>query len=155
MGLGSHDTNFVKIEFAMEWRMMVRSGHNFAHNRNFVKVHFALEWKITIRSGPNFAHAMPVQLPWHVQNWDLIRWLESKLYIYCTRCTLCLLLYHGGLVMGLGTHDTNFVKIHCALEWRMMVRSGHNFADAMAAELSWHMQYYDLIGWLELELDPT
>ena len=35
--------------------------------------------KIMTRSGHNFAHAMTARLSWHVQNYDLIASLESKL----------------------------------------------------------------------------
>ena len=35
--------------------------------------------------------------------------------------------------------------------YKVMIRSGHNFAHVTTAELSWHVQIYGLIGWLELQ----
>ena len=46
---------------------------------------------------------------------------------------------------GLWAHNSNLVKILVALILILMILSGHNFAHAMAAELSWHVQNYDLI----------
>ena len=37
--------------------------------------------------------------------------------------------------------------------WKIVIRSCHNFAHAMTAELSWHVQNYDMIGMLESELE--
>ena len=34
-----------------------------------------------------------------------------------------------------------------------MIQSSHNFAHAMTAQLSWHVQDYDLIGSLESKLE--
>ena len=39
----------------------------------------AFAWKIIIRSGHNFAHATTAELLWHVQNCDRIVYLELKL----------------------------------------------------------------------------
>ena len=35
----------------------------------------------------------------------------------------------------------------------MMIKSGHNFAHAMTAKLSWHVQICDMIGSSKLELE--
>ena len=37
--------------------------------------------------------------------------------------------------------------------WKIVIKSCHNFAHAMTAELSWHVQNYDMIGMLESELE--
>ena len=50
----------------------------WVHNPNQVKINPALTRNIMIPSGENFAHVMTAQLSWHVQNYDLIRSLESK-----------------------------------------------------------------------------
>ena len=36
-------------------------------------------------------------------------------------------------------------KMICCFRWKVMVRSGHNLAHAMTAQLSWHVQNYELI----------
>ena len=49
--------------------------------------------------------------------------------------------------------DSNFVKklkekkiiIHLTLTWKLTTRSDHNFAHAMTAQLSWHVQNNDLM----------
>ena len=56
------------------------------------------------------------------------------------------------LAYGLWAQITNFLKIFVALMWKRMIQSGHNFAHAMTAQLSWHVQNCDLIGWLESKL---
>ena len=52
------------------------------------------------------------------------------------------------------THFTNkswvrLRKIMCCLTWKIIFRSGHNFAYATAAELLWFVQYCDLIRSLQ------
>ena len=42
----------------------------WAHNRNLVKINVVLFWKIMMRSGHNFAHIMTAKLLWHVKNCD-------------------------------------------------------------------------------------
>ena len=37
--------------------------------------------------------------------------------------------------------------------WKIMIKSGHNFAHATTAEPSWHVQNYDLIGAKDFSLD--
>ena len=37
--------------------------------------------------------------------------------------------------------------------WKMIIQSGHNFAQVTAAELPWHVQNSDLIGSLESKLE--
>ena len=49
----------------------------------------------------------------------------------------------------------NFVKIYLVLSWKIIIESVHNFAHAMTATLSWHVQNYDLIGWLESKSEQT
>ena len=39
---------------------------------NIVYLHVAHLWKILVLSGHNFSHAMIAELPWYVQNFDLI-----------------------------------------------------------------------------------
>ena len=51
---------------------------------------------------------------------------------------------------GLWAHDPNLVKRHVAFPWNLVTWSGHNFAHAMTALLSWHVQICDLIESLEL-----
>ena len=41
---------------------------------------------------------------------------------------------------------SKLVNIHVDLTWKITIRSGHNFAHVMTAQLSWHVQNYDLIG---------
>ena len=53
---------------------------------------------------------------------------------------------------GLWAHNSNLVKIY-ALTWKIIIQSGHNFTHFMTAELSWHVQNYDLIGSLESKLE--
>ena len=36
---------------------------------------------------------------------------------------------------------------------KILIQSDHNFAHATTAELSWHVQNYDLIGSLQCKLD--
>ena len=38
------------------------------------------------------------------------------------------------------------MKIYVAFAWKMIIQSGHNFAHATTAELSWHVQNCDMIG---------
>ena len=45
---------------------------------------------------------------------------------------------------GLWAHNPNLVKTYVALLWNWMTWSGHNFAHAMTAKLSWHLQICDL-----------
>ena len=52
----------------------------WAHNPNLAKIYVALTWKIMIRSGHNFAHAMTAERSWHVQNFYLIVSAKSKVY---------------------------------------------------------------------------
>ena len=49
----------------------------WAHNPNLVKNYFAISWKIILRSCHNFAHVTTGQLSWHVQICDLIESLKS------------------------------------------------------------------------------
>ena len=53
----------------------------------------------------------------------------------------------------LWAHNPKLVKIHVAVTWKQLMISGHNFAHAMTAELSWHVQICDLIGLLEWKLN--
>ena len=41
-------------------------------------------------------------------------------------------------------HDPKFVELCIIFSWKVMIRSGDNFAHVMTAELSWHMQNCDL-----------
>ena len=43
-------------------------------------------------------------------------------------------------------HNSNFVKFHVTLNCKTTLRLGHNFAHAMTAQLSWHVEIFDLIG---------
>ena len=45
------------------------------------------------------------------------------------------------------------LKNHVTLKWKIMIRICHNFAHAMTAELSWHVQNCDMIGWSESKLE--
>ena len=47
---------------------------------------------------------------------------------------------------GLWAHNSNLVKILLALFFILMTQSGHKFAHATTAELSWHAQICGLIG---------
>ena len=51
----------------------------WAYHPNFVIIHIAFTWKIILWSHHNFTHVTTAQLSWHVQNCDLIGWLESIL----------------------------------------------------------------------------
>ena len=48
----------------------------------------------------------------------------------------------------LWAYSWNLMKIHCAVILILMVQSGQNFAHAMIAQLSWHVQKFDLMGLL-------
>ena len=48
--------------------------------------------------------------------------------------------------------NPNLAKIHIALIWKIIIQSSHNFAHAMTAQLSWHVQNYDLTGPLQLKI---
>ena len=45
--------------------------------------------------------------------------------------------------------NPNFPKIITVLIWKITIKSGLNFAHVMTAKLSWHVQNWDRIGWLE------
>ena len=49
-------------------------------------------------------------------------------------------------------HDPNFVKSQVNLSWKIIIQSSHNFAHVTTAQLSWHVQNYDLIGSLQSKL---
>ena len=48
--------------------------------------------------------------------------------------------------------STTFEDTCCSFTLTIIIRSGYNFVQAVAAELSWHVQNWDLIGSLESEL---
>ena len=54
---------------------------------------------------------------------------------------------------ALWAHNPNFLKVHVAVMWKLIIQSGHNFAHAMTAELSWHVQNCDLVGLPESKLE--
>ena len=83
-------------------------------------------WKMIMRSGYNFAHAITAELSWHVQNCDMIKFYTRVLG------SILQIMY-------------DIVKIHADLMWKIIVRSGYNFAHAITAELSWHVQNCDMI----------
>ena len=45
---------------------------------------------------------------------------------------------------GLWAYSWNLADIHFALNFILMIKSGHNFAHVTTAQLSWHVQNYDL-----------
>ena len=45
---------------------------NEHHYQNIFRIHFIIMEKIMIQPDKKFAHAMTAQLPWHVQNFDLM-----------------------------------------------------------------------------------
>ena len=45
----------------------------------------------------------------------------------------------------LWTHNLTLVNIHIALIWLLIIQSAHHFAHATTAQLSWHVQNYELI----------
>ena len=51
-------------------------------------------------------------------------------------------LFHKGFVSSSPRSRTNM----CRLMWKIMIRSCHNFAHAMTAQLSWHVQNSGMIG---------
>ena len=57
------------------------------------------------------------------------------------------------LIKGLWAHNPNFVNILVAHTWQIIIRSGHDFAQATTAQLSWHVQNCNLIGLLESILE--
>ena len=63
-----------------------------------------------------------------------------------------MLIFWDPSTNGLCGHNSNFAKTCAVLAWKLMMWSGHNFAHATTAELSWHVQNYDMFGALELEL---
>ena len=56
-----------------------------------------------------------------------------------------LLLDGTDFIKGLWVYNWNIVKIPFVLISLIMIQSGNNFAHAMTAELSWHVQNSDLI----------
>ena len=54
-------------------------------------------------------------------------------------------LQQGMISQKVRAHTPNLTKICVAITWKMMIRSGHNFAYAMTAQLSWHVQICGLI----------
>ena len=66
--------------------------------------------------------------------------------------TLFAMVTPGGyFTQGLWTYD-KFYTNHIAVTWNMIIRSGHNFAHIMTAELSWYVQICDLMNSLKLWL---
>ena len=55
----------------------------------------------------------------------------------------------------LWAHNPNLVKLCTVLIWNLMIRSGHNFAHAMTAQLLRHVQYCGLIGSLKIKIRST
>ena len=53
---------------------------------------------------------------------------------------------------SLWAHNSNLAEIYVALMWIIMIISGQNFAHAMTAELSWHVQICDVVGAFKSEL---
>ena len=72
----------------------------------------------------------PVSI-WHVHN---ILLLHPTLYYKCH------------LTKVSWDHNCNLVKILFAQILILMIQSCHNFSHAMTAQLSWHVQNYDMIG---------
>ena len=50
----------------------------------------------------------------------------------------------GCITNSLWAHNWNLVKILFVLILILMIQSGHNYAHVMTAQLSWHVQNYDL-----------
>ena len=59
------------------------------------------------------------------------------------------LTYEEHFISDLWAHNSNLVIIRIALMWRMITQSSHEFAHVATAELSWHVQTWDMIGSLE------
>ena len=53
----------------------------------------------------------------------------------------------------LQAHNPNLSRIHVPLIRKILIGSGHNFADAMAAQLPWHVKNFDLIWSLFFKLE--
>ena len=52
------------------------------------------------------------------------------------------------MIQILWGHDSNLVKMHFTLILLLRIKSGHDFAHATTAELSWHVQNYDLVWYV-------
>ena len=57
------------------------------------------------------------------------------------------------LTNRLGAHKPNLANIYIGCTWKGAIHSGHNFAHATTAQLSWHVQNWDLIGSLFFKLE--
>ena len=54
-----------------------------------------------------------------------------------------------GWLISLTNYDCENV---CCSTWKIVVRSGHNFAHGTAAELLCHLQNCDLVGWFKIKI---
>ena len=86
-------------------------------------------------------------LPW-ILPWSH-RWPQTKVAVF-----LCKAMKTSGthFTSSFWAHNPNLIKMCVTLTWQAMICSGHNFAHAMTAQLSWHVQICDLIGSLHSKL---
>ena len=86
-------------------------------------------------------------------------WIIFDIWIICGRSAFCCCCHHDSpgthLTEHLRFHNPNLANMFVALTWQIMIQSSHNFAHAMTAELSWHVQNFDLIGSLEWNFEQT
>ena len=87
--------------------------------------------KINNRSGHTFAHAMTAELSWHVQNYDLIRLLETK---------------------TLGTKLSNQNKCYFCIIQIVAMWCLQTCAHALRTWLLWHVQNCVAIWWPKIKL---
>ena len=86
-------------------------------------------------------------------------WIIFDIWIICDRSAFCCCCHHDSPGTHLPEHsrfyNPNLANMFVALTWQIMIQAGHNFAHAMTAELSWHVQNFDLIGSLESNFEQT
>ena len=71
-------------------------------------------------------------------------------------CLIMIQLYcvpETHLTRSLWAHNPNLIKLHVDITWKILTRSGHNFAHVTTAELSWHVQSGELIRSIMLNLE--
>ena len=77
--------------------------------------------------------------------WPFFLWPSNLTHPTSTNRTCLDLLLNKSYTQNpfhkfLWAHYRNFVKIHVAFTWNLMIQSSHHFAHASTTELSWHVQ---------------
>ena len=140
----------------------------YCYDDDFIQYHMSpfvgfLVFKVTKLSALSFLPiycVIPLCLP-SLYRGKVGLWFLFLLYqCWCCSCrpfvlTLCLMRWSPDTrslthcIKNLWAHNLNLLNMWVALTWNILMRSGHNFAHAMTAQLSWHVQNYDVIVSLE------